>query len=559
MTETPRIPPVKKRKSLWVLAVAALLLAAVVVSWRTGSQPDAIHSTGSSTGYQIEDGVVAWRPMTAGEQFVTNILTLGLAANSETLRGRTIPLADAASFRTMAGQYGLDRSYVWFRADLIDGADPASFEVLDFGFSQDKNHIWKGAELVLPLSSGQENRTEIHSELMFSVDTETFLAVAPAVLLPERPTSPPIHYCRDWFMMNEAIWLDAQKVLPVDGEVRMLECDSSIRTVYDDGVGREDIDANNGLIVIANGAVQQLSRAGDTTLMAKMPEPITETRLLQNSVRNDGVLLAQGMSGTVYAIGLKPGTPVQNLGRFAALPDRNASLSGQAFWLADNYFTLNEPFDASAPVVKDHGIAERFGSMALASGALFHGARVVAHPGDMPLRMINADTLLIGVACYNFGTYVTDVADPAAEARQIMEVCQTMRPPPDVLYDGLRLAFRPALTHLGPSDTNPGFQSYALGQVIIENEADQSRNLHPEFLQGIELRINGTSISPPEDAWNKQGIRVEPGQDHRWTLRADTNDDPQYWGWTLLMHHSTARAQVFGDAQVYIGRGQFLR
>lgn len=559
MTEPPRIHRTQKRKPLWFLAVAGLLLLGAALLWPSGSQPDAVRSAGFSTGYQIEDGVVAWRPRTAGEQFVATILSLGLAANSETLRGRTLPLADATSFRTIAGQYGLDRSHVWFRGDLIDGADPASFEVLDFGFSQDNTHLWKGAELVLPFSPLQENNIEIHSELMFSVNTETYLAIAPAVLLPERPATPPTHYCRGWFMMNDAIWLGAQKVLPVDGEVRMLDCDGSIRTVYEDGVGREDTDDNNGLMVIANSAVQRLSRAGDTTLVATMPEPITETRLLKGSVRNNGILLVQGTSGTVYAVGLKPGTPVQNLGRFDALPDRNAILLGQAFWLGDNYFTLDEPVEATAPVVKDHGLAERFGNIALADGALFDGARVVAHPGDMPLRMINDNTLLIGVACYNFGTYVTDVADPAAEARQIMEVCQTMRPPPDVLYDGLRLAFRPALTHLGPSDAHPGFQSYALGQVIIENEADQIRNLHPEFLQGIELRIDGTPISPPEDAWDEQGVRVEPGQSHRWTLQADTNDDPQYWGWTLLMRPSTARAEVFGDAQFYIGRGQFLR
>lgn len=503
--------------------------------------------------------MVAWRPMTKGEQFAATILTLGLAANSEALRGRILPLADAASFRTIAGQYGLDRSYVWFRADLIDGADPASFEVLDFGFSRDNTHIWSGAALVLPLLPGQANSIEILSEQMFSVDAETYLAGVPAVLLPERPTAPPTHYCRGWFTMNDAIWLGAQKVLLVDGEVRMLDCDSSIMRVYENGVPREDIDRNNGLIVIADGAVQHLSRAGDATLVATMPETITETRLTASSFRNDNILLARGASGTVYAVGLQPSTPVQYLGRFDVLPDSDAIVLGRAFWLGDNYFTLNEPFEAGGPVVTDQGPAERFGSMAMVDGVLFHSTQVVARPGDVTVRMIDDDRLLIGAACYNFGNYVTDVADPTAEAPKIREVCQSMRPPDDVLYDGWRIAFQPGLTRLGLSETNPGFVSYALGQVSIENESDQTQSLPAEFLQDIELRVNGTLILPPDDAWDEKGMRVEPGQIHSWTLQADTNDDPQNWGWTLMMRHNAARAQVFDDALFYIGRGQFLR
>jgi hypothetical protein len=87
--------------------------------------------------------------------------------------------------------------------------------------------------------------------------------------------------------MNDAIWLGAHKVLPVNGEVRMLDCDSSIMRVYENGVPREEISRNNGLIVIADGVLQQISRAGNVTLVATMPEPITATRLTTNNSRND--------------------------------------------------------------------------------------------------------------------------------------------------------------------------------------------------------------------------------------------------------------------------------
>lgn len=571
MTEPPRTPRTRRRKPVRFLVFAALLLLGAALFWVWDNEEDAVESaglpssdqpvpsTGSSSGYQIENGVVAWRPMTTAEQFAAIALTLGMATNTDTVRGNTLPLADAASFRTIAAEYGLDRAHVWFRGDLLDGADPASFEVLDFAFSRDRTHIWKGATLVLQFSPDRSNNVQVHSDLIFSVDAETYLAAEPTVLLPESPATPPSHYCRDWFLMNDAIWLGETEVLPVDSEVKLVDCDGGIRMVYEDGVPLEDIDSNYGLTVITNGAVQRLTRAGDTTRLATMPERITETRLTANSFRNDSVLLARAASGAVYAVAAQPGIPAQLLGHFNALPDSNAIVLGRAFWLGDRYFTLNEPSEAMEYVVKDHGRAERFGSMALADGVLFSGSQVVARPGDMSLRMINDNTVLIGVACYNYGDYVTDVADPAAEVPEITEVCQTMRRPDDVLYDGLRIGFQPTLTLLGPSDTNPGFVSYSLGEVFFENETDQTRELPADFLQSIELRVDGTLILPPDGAWDEQGVRLEPGQRHSWTLQEDTNDDPQYWGWSLSMRHNAVRAQVFDDAQFYIGNGQFLR
>lgn len=159
MSVPPHITRTRCRKPFWFLAGAALLLLSFKLFWWSGNETAPVRSTGSSSGYQIEGGVVAWRPMTKGEQFAATILTLGLAANSEALRGRILPLADAASFRTIAGQYGLDRSYVWFRADLIDGADPASFEVLDFGFSRDNTHLEWGCTCPAALArSGKQHR-----------------------------------------------------------------------------------------------------------------------------------------------------------------------------------------------------------------------------------------------------------------------------------------------------------------------------------------------------------------------------------------------------------------
>jgi hypothetical protein len=199
---------------------------------------------------------------------------------------------------------------------------------------------------------------------------------------------------------------------------------------------------------------------------------------------------------------------VQHLGRFDALPDSDAIILERAFWLGNNYFTLNEPFETVGPLVTDHGPAERLGRMALADGIFFYSTRVIARLGDLTVRMIDDGRLLIAAACYNFGNYVTDVADPTAEAPKVREVCQSMRSPDDVLYDGWRIAFQPGLTRLGPRETNIGLVSYALGQISIEHESDQTQSLPAEFLQDIELRVNGTLILPPNGAWDEKGMRV---------------------------------------------------
>lgn len=359
--------------------------------------------------------------------------------------------------------------------------------------------------------------------------------------------------------MNGGIWSGARRVLPVEGQVEVLDCDGSVFTRYENGQPREDISDNKGLLIRNAADIWRLTLDGEATQMVALPEPIAQTRLIGSSTLSVQLLLARAGSGMVYAAGLQPDHPVQSLGSFDSLPRDDAVMLGKAFWLGDHYFTLGVQPDRDELVVIDQGAGERFGDFAKVDGRVFQGADVIIRPGDLPLRQINDATLLVGAACYNFGGYVTDVPDTAAEASQILQLCQIMRRPRDILYDGLRIEFLAQLVDRGPWADDSQRTSFEIGAIFIENVSENVQNLSPEFLEGFDLKIIGTSIAPPSDAWPKQGVRIRPGQRHSWALKVNSNDDPEYWGWTLSMRHNDERTPVFGTETFYIGQGQFLK
>ncbi|MDO5632393.1 MAG: DKNYY domain-containing protein [Paracoccus sp. (in: a-proteobacteria)] len=535
------------------LAAAAVLL---LIRPEPPASPDVLQSE-NSTGYQIENGIVVWRPMSPGSQIVATILTLGLAANSEVVAGRSLPLADAASFRTLEHQYGRDNDHVWFRAEQIEGADPASFVVLDHGFSRDRTHIWHQATPVMALETAQQDNVRAHSQRILSVGTQTWLISTPPLLLPEAPAAPPDHYCRDWFTMNGALWRGASRMLLLDGPTEALDCDGGIRTVYRNGQPFEDITDNKGLLLRDGADIWRLHLEGPPQLIAILPEPVTEARLMRGRHDDEPVLLALTESGTVHAMRTQPQAQVQTLGRLGALPTAEEMTLDRGFQLRGRYFTLTAQPGPDDAVIADHGPAERFGDYALAGGRLFYGAEIVAHPKDLPLRQITSSMVLVGPSCLNFGYFVTDLADPAGEVDQIMALCDTMHPRTELLYDGLRIGFSPQLASLGPDTEHPRSNLFQLGEVFIENIGERDRGLARPFLTGFDLRVMGTKIEPPSESQPVQGVRLQPGQRHAWRPVASTDGNPWIWPWVLTMRHSPERAEIFGDRPFDVSHGGF--
>lgn len=536
-----------------VLAVTAAVL---LIRPEPSAPPDALQSE-NSAGYRIEDGTVAWRPMSAGSQIAASILTLGLAANSEAVVGRSLPLADAASFRALGHQHGRDNDRVWFRAEQIEGADPASFVVLDHGFSRDRTQIWHQATPVMTFEAAQQDDVRAHSERILSVGAQTWLTGTPPHLLPEAPEAPPDHHCRDWFTMNGALWRGASRMLPLDGPTEVLDCDGGVRTVYRDGQSFEDTTGNKGLLLRDGPDIWRLRLEGAPQLVAILPEPVTEARLMRGWHDDEPVLLALTESGTVHAMRTHPLAQVQTLGRLGALPAAEEITLDRGFPLQGRYFTLTAQPGPDGPVIADHGPAERFGDYALAGGRLFYGAEIVARPKDLFLRQITPSMVLVGPSCLNFGHFVTDLADPAGEVGQIMALCDGMHPRTELLYDGFRIGFSPQLADLGPDTKRPRSNLFQLGEVFIENIGERDRDLAEPFLAGFDLHVMGTRIEPPFEARPVQGVRLQPGQRHAWRPVASTDGDPRTWSWALTMRHGPERAEIFGGKPFDVGHGGF--
>lgn len=557
MNDRPPRPPKGKR----ILVAAGILLALFVLVWRPFFKDAVVpgQSAGAVTGYIFENGQVAWRPMTGVDKFVINVLTLGLASNSETVNGRTLASADVGSFRVIAGRYGLDRSRVWLEGRQIVGADPATFTVLERGFAYDAYQVWKGHTRVTSLPAGGTPLVEIHSDHILSIGEETWFASNPAFELPERPVTEPRHHCRLWFEMNGAIWEGATRLydLVANDPVEMLDCDTRVSTQFKDGVGTEDLSANAGLLIRQGPAITRLTLLHDVVDIVALPEPIAQAVFMGRGLNSRNVFLALAPSGTVYAVRLNDMPVVQDIGVLNALPDKEAMSFRYAFWLNGRYFTIVPEDEVEDRHIIDHGPASRLGAYAVVGNEIFYGSRVVARPGDLPVRVGFDDDLLVGNACLSYGWYRSDVPDPNAGNDDISRICGAHSQSDFVLYDGLRIHFSPRMVSLGMGNTRPDLPMFDIGSMIIENLSDEPYFLTPEFLAGFDLRISDTSVEPPDDAWPVAGVVLAPEAIHSWPLRVQAVGDPFVWGWQLRMIHTAERKAIFDDKPFHVGDGLF--
>ncbi|UWQ98172.1 DKNYY domain-containing protein [Rhodobacteraceae bacterium S2214] len=543
------------------LVIVVLLVVAYVFVWRPLFQNrDApAQRSGATTGYVVEDGKMAWRPMSGVDKFVFNVLTLGLAANSKTVNGRTLDTADVDSFRVIAGRYGLDHTRVWLEGRQIVGADPATFAVLERGFAHDAFQVWKGGTQVMSLPAGETPTVEIHSDHILSIGEETWFASNPAFALPERPVTEPRHHCRLWFEMNGAIWEGATRLydLVANEPAEMLDCDTLVSTQFKDGVGTEDLSANAGLLIRQGPAITRLTLLHDVVDIVTLPEPIAQAVFMGRGLNSRNVFLTLAPSGTVYAVRLNDKPVVQNIGVLNALPDKEAMSFRYAFWLNGHYFTVVPEDEVEDRHIIDHGPASRLGAYAVVENEIFYGSRVVARPGNLPVGVGFDDDLLVGNACLSYGWYRSDVPDPNAENYDISRICGAHSQSDFVLYDGLRIHFSPRMISLGMGDTRPDLPMFDIGSMVIENLSDEPYFLTPEFLAGFDLRISDTSIEPADDAWPDTGVLLAPDETHSWPLRVQVIGDPFMWEWQLHMIHNAKRKAIFGDEPFHVGDGRF--
>jgi len=514
---------------------------------------------GATTGYLLEDGDVAWRPMTALDKFVVNVLSLGQTVGSEMVYGRRLDTADPDSFRVIAGAYGADRAHVWLEGNMIAGADPATFKVLARGFSQDKAQLFQATWPVMNVSDAAN--IKVFSSSIVTVDDATWLISDPLIALPERPRREPDHFCRLWFSMNDAIWLGDEKRFDLEAanSFGVINCDGGIHRRFVDGVPEEVLSTNDGLLFHTDEAIWRLRLSGETEKITDLPEPIVHIEMMSSGVSANPFLLVQDASGMVSAIGLTEGAVVQTLGRFDSLPDRSGPYIYNAFWLDDTFFTKTSKSETPDQFVINRGVAERLGRYAHVGDFLYDGAMLLAVPGDLPLRLVGKDTLLIGDACINYGRYVTDLRDPhGADEREVGEQCDVHRRPDSILYDGLQIAFIPQLVGLGPNTKNPLATTYDLGRITITNTSDAIYELPARFLADFELKVDGTPIAPPDDAWPPQGVQLAPSESYSWQLKAHSAADPTFWSWVLKMRHTDERLMIFGDEPFDVGMGQFF-
>ncbi|MFV0336030.1 MAG: hypothetical protein ACK5JR_18395 [Tropicimonas sp.] len=546
--------PRARRRWAWLVLGAGLAVAAALFAARREPppRPDAPAPENADAPYVIEDGAVVWRPLGLDQRIAVSVLSLGLAANADWVVGQPLPAADVASFRMVGSEHGRDSARVWYRAEPLDGADPDSFVALERGFARDRAHLWRGAEMMLPLDPAA-GPVRVFSDRIFTVGDRAWLAGAPLTPLPEAPRDAPAHHCRDWFTMNGALWRGAARVLSLDGPAVVLDCDGGVTTRFGDEGPREDIDANAGILLGDGPKIWRARLRGAPALLATLPGPVAATRLLRSRIEGAPVLLALTEAGAVFALDTVSGGPAQRLGRADRLPADDAIIREEGFWLQGRYLTLDGATAPGGAAVTDHGPGERLGDYARAGGMLFNGATIVARPGALPLRRITDAVILVGPSCLDYGHFVTDFADPAPEPAAIAALCGGGRPPPAILYDGLRIGFTPGLRVLGPDAERPDLNRLELGEIFIENAGAAERRIDAGFLAGFELRINGTRIElAPATA-----MTLEPGQRHVRRPEALSGGDGADWSWVLGMRHSEARAAIFGDERVIIGAGSF--
>jgi len=539
---------------LRVLGIAALITALIIGLFFTSFTRDRSSSprfadTGptrsSQTGYVIDNGIVYWRPITTGQRVGLAILTLGQGLRADWARERILHDADLDSFRTLTDEHARDHARAWFRGVVIDGADMSTFAPLDHGFSHDATHVWFQIEPVLVRPEGLGAPVQAFSEAVFSVGDEGFAHFETLLPLPEAPQGRVVHGCRDWFVMNDAVWQGSLRRLSVGSTVEILACDGSIRTSRMDGQLVERVEDNSGLLLRDGLALQRILRDGQVQQLGQLTAEPVETRHYDSRDIGTELLFTRDASGEVQVFDLQG--RAQSLGRLGALPARDVRETG-GYLIGDQYFTVSQQPDG--PILIARGSARRIGEFILADNTLFHGDTLLARTEGQELREVGARMLLVGPACLNGGYYMTDVLDPQAPQSEIAAQCSHPRDRTRIVYDGWRIGVDVDLRHLGSTEERDMFR-FALGSVFITNVSGAPRTLGHDFLSGFDLRVARQSVAldlPGQDTI------LAPEDTLRLPVEVVTEGHERL-AWDLSIAQTPERVAIFPEPRLRVSAG----
>lgn len=502
-------------------------------------------SNGDQTGYVVENNQVIWKPLERGQRIGIAILTLGMGLHADWTRERILHTADLDSFRTLTPDHARDDARAWFRGVEIEGADMASFIALDFGFSHDATQVWRAVDPVLTRPEGLDGPVRAFSEAVFSVGTQGFALFDTLLPLPEAPQTAVIPACRDWFVMNGAVWQGNLRRLDVSLEPEVLACDGSIRGGFVGGQDGEPPEGNMGLLLRDGLALRRILRDGQVQDLGQLGAVPVETRHYKELGLGTELLFTRDADGTVQVFDLQ--TRQQSLGRLNALPPQTVREKG-GFLIGDAYFTLNALEDPA--ILTAQGKARQLGDLVLAGDRLFRGTTLVANTQGQTLREMGPRMLLIGPACFNGGRYVTDVLDPKASETEIMAQCNYPTDDSQMLYDGLRIGVEADARNLGLTAT-PGQHRFALGDVFITNTGQTPRHISPEFLAGFDLRVARQAVDPALPA---DGLTLAPGETQRWPVEVSTPHDSRLV-WDLSIAQTPERLAIFPEPRLRVSSG----
>lgn len=545
------------RRVFWI-SIAAGGIALVVVpalQWTSGTLTASLLERDDGLGHPawvVEGGVVAWRPMSGVERATVAVLSMGTAMNEDWVQGRLVTEADPDTFRALSRDYGVDAQAVWHEGVRLDGADPGSFRLAGYGFALDQAAIWR-QELRLMLNPAPpEAELVSFSTEVFALDGRAYWLAEPLPELPEGAVEP---FCRDFYQMNGALWLGPDRLSPLDKAAFEVSCDSSVPTRYQDGIGQEDITANNGLFYADGPALFVAWLDGSVTEIARFDAPVTLVEEVGWTI--DPVSLVQLGDGTVLLGDLADAARMQALGTYPPLDPRAATDRVGEVRLGDMLYRLRSAEDRAPGHYADEVVAPvEIGNYTLSEGVIYSWGEPVAMPGDLPLRLLNPDTLLVGTMCLSYGRYLTDVP-PDLDPADVFTACDVHRPSDRLAYDGLRIGFQPGNAVLG---FNPnGLNEVRLGWVQVENTGTAPRIVPEEFVASIRFMVT-TEGRPFEaevtrPAPGPEGYRLAPDETLTWPVLVQSPNPRPSLGYRLDLTHPPDRARVLGQAPLEFGHG----
>lgn len=527
-------------KKLLILVVFGMVAVGTVLLRGERRIPQSIPSDTREV-WVIEDGIVAWRPMGPLEKAAIAVFSLGTAVGEDWVQGRTMPDADAASFRGLSVDYGVDRRSVWYKGENLKNADPHSFQIAAYGFARDANSIWRGNRRIRPNPTAIEAEFTAYSEAVYSLGQQGYYLDKD---LPEMPEGEITAYCRDWYQMNNALWLGEKRLAPLSRNAQLIVCDDSFLTVN----GIEDITENKGIALADGSAVILVNLAGQTQLLHQFDGKILQSANIKSPFSETDLMLVQLVDGSLYLADYQIGDgQVQYLGRYEKLDFSKVSAREGELWLGDDvYFIEPDRARVEGLFARQVGPADVKGDYVVAGGNIYRLGKLIARSGDYPLDFLDQSRFKIGPMCVHFGSYIGDLPENGGNDEN-KNRCDVYHPPEILYYNGLDIGFEKGVVPL--SESEDGLVEYVLGKIFVRNPNHDTKVLRPEFVRSIRFFVesaNGPQLIEVEYPSLPQvsPVQIKPNDSLSWSIVLRAPKQLEDIAYFLQLTHVPERAEV---------------